>query len=264
MVTAAIDPVAQVYAEPLAPQPVAARPIPIRQSTRRNWAKWALAIGLVIAVAVIVQLWRAHSQNAIRYDTVAAERGPMQASVTATGTVNAVVDVQVGSQVSGNIKALYADFNTKVTKGQLVALIDPQVFQTQVDQAQAALGSAHSASITAGAQVVKAKADLAGTIASEKGVEAGLAKDRANALNATTQWQRMDALFSDGIASRQDHDSAKAALDAAEAQVAADQSQIEASKQTIRSAEAQVSVAQAQLGSAQAQERQAQAVLQQA
>jgi HlyD family secretion protein len=74
----------------------------------------------------------------------------------------------------------------------------------------------------------------------------------------------MDALFSDGIASRQDHDSAKAALDAAEAQVAADQSQIEASKQTIQSAQAQVSVAQAQLGSAQAQERQAQAVLQQA
>ena len=264
MVTAAINPVAQVSVEPLAPQPVAARPIPIRQSSRHHWAKWALAIGLVIAVALIVQLWRVHSQSAIRYDTVAAERGVMQASVTATGTVNAVVDVQVGSQVSGNIKALYADFNTKVTKGQLVALIDPQVFQTQVDQAQAALGSAHSAVITSGAQVVKAKSDLAGTIANEKGVEAGLAKDRANALNATTQWRRMDTLFSDGIASQQDHDSAKAALDAAEAQVAADQSQIEASKQTIQSAKAQVSVAQAQLGSAQAQERQAQAVLQQA
>jgi len=103
-----------------------------------------------MALTVIVQLWRAHSKNAIRYDTVAAERGLIQASVTATGTVNAVVDVQVGDQVSGNIKALYADFNTKVTKGQLVALIDPQSFQTQVDQAQAALGSVHSAVITSG------------------------------------------------------------------------------------------------------------------
>jgi len=264
MVAAAADAVEQVHAEPLVPQPVAARPIPIRQGPRHNWAKWAFAIGLVIAAALIVELWRAHSQNAISYDTVAVEQGRIQASVTATGTLNAVVDVQVGSQVSGNIKTLYADFNTKVTKGQLVAQIDPQVFQTQVDQAQAALGSAHSAVITAGAQVVKAKADLAGTIASEKGVEAGLAKDRANALNAKTQWQRMDTLFSQGIASQQDHDSAKAALDAAEAQVAADQSQIEASKQTIQSAEAQVTVAQAQLGSAQAQERQAQAVLEQA
>ena len=263
MVAAAIDAVKQVYAEPLAPQPVSARPIPIKQSPRHNWARWALVIGLVIAVAVIVELWRVHSQNAIHYDTVATERGLIQASVTATGTLNAVVDVQVGSQVSGNIKALYADFNTKVTKGQLVAQIDPQVFQTEVDQAQAALGSVRSAVITSGAQVVKSKADLVGTIASEKSVESTLARDRANALNAKTQWQRLDTLFSQGIASQQDHDSARAALDAAEAQVAADQSQIEVSKQTIQSAEAQVTVAQAQLGSAQAQERQAQAVLEQ-
>src|SRR5512140_2460605 len=263
MVAAATDPLGQVYAAPRLPPPVAV-PIPIRPSRRPNWVKWALIAGLVVAVALVVELWRTHAQNAIRYDTVAAERGIVQASVTATGTVNAVVDVQVGSQVSGNIKALYADFNTKVTKGQLVAQIDPQGFQTQVDQAQAALGSDHSAVLTGGAQVVKAKADLAGTIASQKGVEAVLAKDRANALNAKTQWQRMDTLFSQGIASQQDHDSAKAALDAAEAQVAADQSQIEASKQTIQAAEAQVTVAQAQLGSAQAQERQAGAVLEQA
>jgi HlyD family secretion protein len=264
MVAAATDTLEQVHGEPLVPQPVAASHIPISHSPLHNWVRWALIIGLVIAVAIIVELWRVHSQNTIHYDTVAAERGVIQASVTATGTLNAVVDVQVGSQVSGNIKALYADFNTKVTKGQLVAQIDPQVFQTEVDQAQAALGSLHSAVITSEAQVVKAKADLAGTIASEKGVESVLAKDRANALNAKTQWQRLDTLFSQGIASQQDHDSAKAALDAAEAQVAADQSQIDASKQTIQSAEAQVAVAKAQLVSAQAQERQAQAVLEQA
>jgi HlyD family secretion protein len=264
MVATATDPVKQVYAEPLAPQPVSARPIPIRQGPRRNWARWALAIGVVIAVAVVAGLWRAHSQNAIRYDTVAAERGLLQASVTATGTLNAVVDVQVGSQVSGNIKALYADFNTKVTKGQLVAEIDPEVFQTQVDQAQGALGSVHSAVIMSAAQVAKAKADLAGTIASEKSVESVLAKDRAGALNTKNQWQRQDALFSAGIISQQDHDAAKAALDAADAQVAADQSQVEASKQSIQSAEAQVTAAQAQLGSTHAQERQAQAVLDQA
>ncbi len=264
MVSTATDPVKQVYAEPLAPQPVSARPIPIRKSPGHNWIRWALVIGLVVAIAVAAGLWRAHSQNAIRYDTVAAERGLLQASVTATGTLNAVVDVQVGSQVSGNIKALYADFNTKVTKGQLVAEIDPQVFQTQVDQAQGALGSVHSSVIMSGAQVVKARADLAGTIATEKSVESVLAKDRASALNTKNQWQRSDSLFSAGITSQQDHDAAKAALDAADAQVAADQSQIEASKQSIQSAEAQVKAAQAQLGSTQAQERQAQAVLDQA
>jgi HlyD family secretion protein len=191
-------------------------------------------------------------------------RGPIQASVTATGTLNAVVNVQVGSQVSGNIKALYADFNTKVTKDQLVAEIDPQVFQAQVDQAQAALSSVHSAVITLQAQVVKANADLAGTIANEKGVESVMVKDRANAVNAATQKQRQDSLFKDGITSQQDLDTAKAAMDAAEAQVAADQSQIDAAKQTIQAAQAQVSVAQAQLSSGQAQERQAQGVLDQA
>jgi HlyD family secretion protein len=254
----------QLYAEPLGPQPVFTPPIPIRQPPRNNWTNWALAIGVVTTLGVGVELWRMHSQAAIHYDTVVVERGLIQAGVTATGTLNPVVDVQVGSQVSGNIKALYADFNTKVTKGQLVAEIDPQVFQTQVDQATAAVASVHSSVVTAEAQVQKANADLAGTMASEKGAESVLAKDRANALNATNQYQRQDSLFKDGIISQQDHDSAKAALDAAAAQTAADQSQIEASKQTIQSAQAQVRVAQAQLGAAQSQERQSQASLEQA
>ena len=129
----AVDP---VRAEPITFPVVSTPPIPIRAHRRYHWTKWALAIGLIIALAVVGELWRMHSQNAITYETVPLERGTVQASVTATGTLNAVVDVQVGSQVSGNIKALYADFNTKVTKGQLVALIDPELFQTQVDQAK--------------------------------------------------------------------------------------------------------------------------------
>src|ERR1019366_4254631 len=93
---------------PLVSPLVSTPPISIRAHRRYPWTKWALAIGLIIALAVIGELWWMHSQNAITYETVPLERGPVQASVTATGTVNAVVDVQVGSQVSGNIKALYA------------------------------------------------------------------------------------------------------------------------------------------------------------
>src|SRR5664279_2947519 len=220
MVTA-VDPVrAEPITFPLASTP----PVPIRTRRRYNWSRWAIAIGLIVALAVIGELWRMHTQNAITYETVPLERGLVQASVTATGAVNAVVDVQVGSQVSGNIKALYADFNTKVTKGQLVALIDPEIFQTQVDQAQAALGSAQSAVKTAGAQAQKATSDLAGTVAGEKSAESVLAKDRANTLNAHNQWERLDGLFKQGIISRQDDDAAKATMDAADAQVAADQS----------------------------------------
>jgi HlyD family secretion protein len=257
----AVDP---VRAEPIAFPPITAPPIPARVHRQYHWTRWAKAIGLIVALAIAGQLWRTHSQNAITYETVALERGVVQASVTATGAVNAVVDVQVGSQVSGNIKALYADFNTKVTKGQLVALIDPAVFQTQVDQAQAALGSAQSAVLTAVAQVQKSTSDLAGTIASSKSADASISKDRALALNAHNQWERTDGLFKQGIMSRQDDDSAKTAMDAAEAQVVADQALIDASKQTIQSAQSQVGAVQAQLGSAKGQESQARAVLDQA
>lgn len=257
----AVDP---IRAEPITFPLVSTPPTSIRAHRRHYWTKWALVIGLIIALAVIGELWRMHSQNAISYETVPLERGLVQTSVTATGTVNAVVDVQVGSQVSGNIKALYADFNTKVTKGQLVGLIDPEVFQTQVDQAQAALGSAQSAVIAAGAQVQKANSDLSGSVASEKSAESALAKDRAAALNARNQWTRVDELFKQGIMSRQDDDAAKATTDADDAQVAADLDQIAGSKQAIQSAQDQVSATQAQLDSAKDQQVQANAVLAQA
>ncbi|HMD06735.1 MAG TPA: efflux RND transporter periplasmic adaptor subunit [Candidatus Acidoferrum sp.] len=203
-------------------------------------------------------------QNAIRYDTVAIERGSIQAKVTATGTLNAVVDVLVSSQVSGNIKALYADWNSKVKKGQLVALIDPEIFQSQVDQASATLRSADAATITAQAQLEKAKADLSAANASEKNAEAIAAKDLANETNAKAQWGRADELFREQVTDQQDTDTAKANYDASVAQVTADKAQIDAAQQNIKSAQASVQVAQSQLATAVAQERQAQAVLQQA
>src|SRR2546427_10384494 len=95
-----------------------------------------------------------------QYQTAPVIRGDVDATVAATGTYNAVVTVQVGSQVSGNIKALYADFNTKVTKGQLVALIDPELFQARVTQAQANVDNARVAVLNASAQGQKAAADV--------------------------------------------------------------------------------------------------------
>jgi HlyD family secretion protein len=67
-------------------------------------------------LALASGFWWAHLQNVIAYETVPVERGPIQAKVTATGNLNAVVDVLVSSQVSGNIKILYADWNSKVKK----------------------------------------------------------------------------------------------------------------------------------------------------
>lgn len=237
---------------------------PAEKRRRPKWLKWVLLAALVLLLISGWLYWRAYVQSAITYETVSVERGSIQASVTATGNLNAVKDVLVSSQVSGNIKALYADWNTKVKKGQLVALIDPEIFQTQVDQAAATARSMHASVVTAEAQVEKAKSDLNSVIAEEKNAEAIVAKDLANELNAKIQWERADSLFRDGVISEQDHDSAKATYDAYKAQVEADQSQVVAAKQLIQSAEAQVRVTQNQLASAQAQEHQAQAGLQQA
>jgi len=257
-------------------KPVPARPsivtvpVPLK-SSRSRWLRWGVGLALALTLAVGGLLWRAHLQNAITYETVPVEQGSIQATVTATGTLNAVVDVLVSSQVSGNIKALYADWNSKVKQGQLVALIDPELFQSQVDQASATLRAAHGATVTARAEVEKAKTDLSTTIANEKSAEAILAKDVANETNAKGQWERYtqanviaEREIQAQIVSQQDVDTAKANYDASQAQVAADQAQINAAKQTIQSAQSSVMVAQSQETTVQAQEREAQAALQQA
>lgn len=226
-------------------------------------SRWIWAIAVVILLFAGWRVWQSYSQNKITFETMPLDRGAIQASITATGTLNPVVNVQVGSQVSGNIKELYADFNTKVKQGQLVAVIDPQIFQAQVDQAKGAAASAAAAVVTAEAQVQRARADLAGATASRDNLKAVLAKDQANALNAKIQWQRSEALFQQGIVAQQDHDSAKAVFDASQAQLTADESQINAAEHNVQSAQAQVNVAITQLNAARAQASQAQASLRQ-
>jgi HlyD family secretion protein len=226
--------------------------------------KWAWAVIVAVLAFAGWRAWQSYAQAKITFETLPVERGAVQASITASGTLNPVVNVQVGSQVSGNIQALYADFNTKVQQGQLVALIDPQMFQAQVDQASGAALSSAAAVVTAQAQVERARAELAGAIAGRDNLKAVLAKDKASALNAQTQWQRSESLLKSGVVSQQDYETAKAAFDASQAQLTADEAQINAAEQNIHSTEAQVNVAITQLNGARAQATQSRAALSQA
>ena len=203
-------------------------------------------------------------RNQAQYQTATIERGSVQSSISATGNCNAVVTVQVGSQVSGNIKALYADFNTKVTKGQLVAEIDPQVFQARVDQTRAALDSARSAVVSAQAGVEKANADIASARAGVANQKAAIAKAQAATKDAGTKLQAQKALFEDKIVAKLDVDTAQSTYDQAAAEVEAANAELDASNHQVQSAQAQYNVAQTQLSSAQAQVKQAQASLEQA
>src|SRR5262245_63631674 len=94
----------------------------------------------VVAVAVIAATYhytRDVAAKAPAFTTAEVSRGDVVSTVEATGTLEAVTTVQVGSQVSGTISALHADFNSQVRKGQIIAELDPSLFQTQVEQAKA-------------------------------------------------------------------------------------------------------------------------------
>src|SRR3954470_8381683 len=106
----------------------------------------AVWIGLIVVAAVVVLLLlrRCTGPGAASYQTSQVTRGPITQAVTATGTLNPVVNVQVGSQVSGNIQKLFADFNSKVKAGEIVAQIDPVLFQATVTQAEGDLANAQA------------------------------------------------------------------------------------------------------------------------
>ncbi len=104
-----------------------------------------LIIGLAALIASGLLLSKCRGGAGQNFQTVAVTRGPITQAVTATGTLNPVQNVQVGSQVSGNIQKLFVDFNSMVKAGQVIAQIDPVVFQANVNQAQGDLANAKAA-----------------------------------------------------------------------------------------------------------------------
>jgi HlyD family secretion protein len=225
--------------------------------------RWYLLGGFFLA-AGLGGAHYVHNQGHGDYQFSAVERGDIQSVITATGTSNAVVTVQVGSQVSGNIKALSADFNTKVKKGQVIALIDQEIFQARVNQYRANLDSARSAIVSARAQLLKVAADIAGAQANLKNEQANLAKAKVTVLDGRNKLDRRVLLVKEGLASREDLDTAQAVYDSAIASQSAVESQCEAAKQSIVAVQAQRDVAATQLSSAEAQVRQVEASVQQA
>jgi HlyD family secretion protein len=105
----------------------------------------ALLVAVVLIGIALFVLWRRSGNGETKYQTALVSRGPITEAVTATGTLNPVLNVQVGSQVSGNVQKLFADFNSPVKEGQVIAQIDPVVFQANVNQAEGDLANAKAA-----------------------------------------------------------------------------------------------------------------------
>jgi HlyD family secretion protein len=215
-------------------------------------------------LVVAVSAWVMRGSSDVEYRTAPAERGDIAYTISATGTPNAVVTVQVGSQVSGNIKALYADFNTRVQKGQVVAQIDPQLFQARVDQARANLSAAQATVLNADAQIKKNEADVASGKAALAEAKANVAKAVSALSDAKSKLDRRIPLVQQGVLAKEDGETAQTTYDQAKAMLESAQSLVISAQTNIASLQAQVEVANSQKASAQAQVKQAEAALKQA
>src|SRR6266542_3632867 len=109
--------------------------LPARPSRTR---RLVVAAAVLVAIVLAAVAWRAtRNAPAPKFETARVDRGRIVAQVTATGTLSALVTVQVGSQVSGRIQRLLVDYNSPVKKGQLIAKIDPELFEAALAQSRA-------------------------------------------------------------------------------------------------------------------------------
>ncbi|MGC8809313.1 MAG: efflux RND transporter periplasmic adaptor subunit [bacterium] len=190
-------------------------------------------------------------EGTVKYKTVKVERGSLSSLVTANGTVNPVTTVLVGSQISGMIKRLYADYNSQVKKGQLIAEIDPDIFQAQVSQAKAKLENAKAAYLNVQADILNAQSNVEASKANVIKTQVALEDARRNLKRVSELFSRNLIAASDRDAAQTAYDSAAAQLEAALAQKKAAEAQLEASKARLESARAQIKQAEAELEIAQ-------------
>ncbi|MBS1170135.1 MAG: HlyD family efflux transporter periplasmic adaptor subunit [Burkholderiaceae bacterium] len=192
----------------------------------RKWQFW-LAAG-AITLAVIVGLLFIFSGNSgPAYKTAKAEKGAVTATVSASGTLNAVVSVQVGSQISGQIKELFADFNSEVKEGQLIARIDPETFEYKVRQAQADLDAAR-------AQIMMQRAEAT--------------RYQVNAVNAKRDYERNQQLYEKGFISIGARDTSHTNYSALAEQAKSAQAQVAVTEAGLKQKQAVLAQAKIDLG----------------
>ena len=193
----------------------------------------AVIAGIVIAVSI----FRKGSGDA-DYLTAAVDKGDIRNTVSATGTIQAVTTVQVGAQVTGRVQNLYADYNSVVHAGQIVAKLDPSTFEAQVQQARANLKDAQARLASSQSSLVNSKAGLNSSKANLKASE--VARDDAQRV-----LKRNQELTNSGIITARDLEQAQANYDSAVAKYAQAQAQVEVSTAQVESATSAIKQAEA-------------------
>lgn len=214
--------------------------------TRRKLSLISILLVLILT-GVAGFYWFSNGNRKQSFRTAPIERGELLSTISSTGTLNAVVTVQVGTQVSGTIQQMLVDYNSPVKKGMLVARIDPATFEAKVNQAQADLENSRATVLNQRAGVAKARADLVNS-------KANVVRQQVAVRDAKVKLESRVRLFQEGGIAQEDRDSAQATYDAAVAQ-------LEAAEAGVSSSQAALEVTQAQLTAADAQVRQKQASL---
>jgi HlyD family secretion protein len=220
------------------------------------------------ATIFIAAMWfffiRDGMDESVSFRTASVERGPIVSAVSTSGTLNAVITVQVGSQVSGQIQELLADFNSEVQAGQVIARIDPETFEAKVRHAQAELEVARANVTIQRAGIERARKELANAVSSLNSARARTEKARVTLVNAKRNLDRRRALFQSGAVSESQIDDAQTVHDQGQAQLKSDEADERAAESLVATREAALKTARAQVDYALEQVRQKEAALNQA
>ena len=220
-----------------------------------------VAVAMAVGVAIILYFYAGSDGNLPSFRLTRVERGSIISAVSSTGTVTPVTTVQVGSQLSGQIKDLYVDFNSKVQEGQVIARIDPENFEARVRQADAELAVARANVTIQRAAVERTRAELENGYAALAAAKAQTEKARVVLVHAKRDLDRKRALHQQAIISKSQIDDAVAAHDQAHAQFSAAEAQEQAQASIVLSRKAQLKMSQAQVEHALAQVKQREAAL---
>jgi HlyD family secretion protein len=208
---------------------------------KRHWySSKYLWLGLIIVVASGgFGAWQFFSNKTekVNYLFGNVERGSVITQVQMTGSLAAVTTVAVGTQVSGTVSELFADYNSGVKKDQILAKLDPALYQTLLDQADASVKTCQEVLNNDTAAVATAKANIESA--------------KVNVTNSTRKYKIMKELFDEGLETRDDMDSAQATLDSAVASLSAAQSQLEANQAALKADKSRLDQAVANLKNAQ-------------
>jgi len=224
--------------------------------------KTTLIVAAASFISISLGVWAVmRGDGGTPYVTSKVDRGDINVAVSATGNPNAVVTVQVGSQVSGTILTLSADFNTKVQKGQLIARIDPAPFQAKVDQAQANLDAAKASVANAQAVIQQATVSIQAAKSSLAAAKANVLKAGAIAEDDKVKMDRRVVVVTQGADSTEDLETARTTYASAIADRDALIAQEQAVEDGVKVANAQLNVAHSLLAANEAQVSQAAAAL---